>query len=41
VDPGQSQFVPAGHQDSEDEIVHSRGTGSYGGGEVAGKEGGQ
>ncbi|HVG45124.1 MAG TPA: hypothetical protein VM890_10355 [Longimicrobium sp.] len=39
VDPGESQFVMPVHDDHEDEIVHSRGTGSYGGGDVAVKEG--
>jgi 1,2-phenylacetyl-CoA epoxidase PaaB subunit len=39
VDPDESQFVTAGRSDSEDEIVHSRGTGSYGGADVAVKEG--
>ena len=39
VDPEESQFVTAATSDREDEIVHSRGTGSYGGGDVAGKEG--
>ena len=39
VDPDESQFVTAARSDSEDEIVHSRGTGSYGGADVAVKEG--
>ena len=39
VDPDESQFVMAGRDEHEDEIVHSRGTGSYGGGDVAVKEG--
>jgi 1,2-phenylacetyl-CoA epoxidase PaaB subunit len=39
VDPEESQFVTAAMlQDSEDEIVHSAGTGSYGGGDLAVKE---
>ena len=38
VDPEESQFVKAPKQDSEDEIVHMAGTGSYGGGDVAVKE---
>ena len=41
VDPHESQFVPAPQDDHEDEIVHSRGTGSYGGGDVAEKEAGR
>jgi 1,2-phenylacetyl-CoA epoxidase PaaB subunit len=39
LDPAESQFVTAASAQDEDEIVHSRGTGSYGGGDVAGKEG--
>ena len=39
VDPGESQFVMPSSEEHEDEIVHSRGTGSYGGGDVAVKEG--
>jgi 1,2-phenylacetyl-CoA epoxidase PaaB subunit len=39
IDPDESQFVTGAKTDGEDEIVHSRGTGSYGGGDVAGKEG--
>jgi 1,2-phenylacetyl-CoA epoxidase PaaB subunit len=35
IDPGESQFVTAGADAHGDEIVHSRGTGSYGGGDVA------
>jgi 1,2-phenylacetyl-CoA epoxidase PaaB subunit len=38
VDPGESQFVTAARDGREDEIVHSRGTGSYGGADVAVKE---
>ena len=39
IDPEESQFVTAAKTDGENEIVHSRGTGSYGGGDVAVKEG--
>ncbi len=37
VHPEESQFVTAGERsrDSQQEIVHMRGTGSYGGGDVA------
>ena len=39
VDPEESQFVTASTtREDEDAIVHSAGTGSYGGGDVAGKE---
>ena len=38
IDPDESQFVAAGKPAGEDEIVHSRGTGSYGGADVAVKE---
>jgi len=39
VDPEESQFVhDTGPRDSEEEIVHMAGTGSYGGGDVAVKE---
>ena len=38
VDPEESQFVTAAQAAGEDEIVHMAGTGSYGGGDVAGKE---
>ena len=39
VDPDESQFVTLlGHAD-EQELVHARGAGSYGGGELAVKEG--
>ena len=41
VDPDESQFVTAAKDDHEEEIVHSQGTGSYGGGDVAEKEGGR
>ena len=36
VDPQESQFVTMMGRDGEREIVHSAGTGSYGGAEVAG-----
>ena len=36
VDPEESQFVTRMINGGEQELVHSRGTGSYGGGEVAG-----
>jgi 1,2-phenylacetyl-CoA epoxidase PaaB subunit len=39
IDPGESQFVTAARDGHESEIVHSRGTGSYGGADVAVKEG--
>ena len=39
VDPEESQFVKAPKHDSEDEIMHMAGTGSYGGGDVAVREG--
>lgn len=41
VDPGESQFVTLmGHEEDEErELVHTPGTGSYGGGELAVKEG--
>jgi 1,2-phenylacetyl-CoA epoxidase PaaB subunit len=39
IDPQESQFVTGAGTDGDDEIVHSRGTGSYGGGDVAVKEG--
>jgi 1,2-phenylacetyl-CoA epoxidase PaaB subunit len=39
VNADESQFVTASRDEHEEEIVHSRGTGSYGGGDVAGKEG--
>ena len=35
IDPSESQFVTACKDEHEDEIVHSRGTGSYGGADVA------
>lgn len=38
VDPGESQFVPAEPPRSDDEIVHTRATGAYGGSDVAVKE---
>jgi 1,2-phenylacetyl-CoA epoxidase PaaB subunit len=39
VDPEESQFVhDTSVRDSEDELVHMTGTGSYGGGDVAVKE---
>ena len=40
VDPAESQFVTLlGHEeDREQELVHARGTGSYGGAELAVKE---
>ena len=39
VDPEESQFVhPSQQTDDEDAIVHSSGTGSYGGNDVAVKE---
>lgn len=39
IDRAESQFVTAARDEHEDEIVHSRGTGSYGGADVAVKEG--
>ena len=36
VDPEESQFVTMMGRDAEQELVHSKGTGSYGGAEVAG-----
>lgn len=40
VDPEESQFVKAPPtRENEEEIVHMAGTGSYGGGDVAVKEG--
>jgi len=38
VDPEHSTFVTMMGQDSAQEIVHARGTGSYGGSEMAVKE---
>lgn len=38
VDPEESQFVTMLGRHAEQELVHARGTGSYGGGDVAGKE---
>jgi 1,2-phenylacetyl-CoA epoxidase PaaB subunit len=38
VDPEESQFVHPGQADDEDAIVHSAGTGAYGGSDVAGGE---
>lgn len=38
VDPAESQFVTMMGADGEQELVHARSTGSYGGGDVAGKE---
>jgi 1,2-phenylacetyl-CoA epoxidase PaaB subunit len=39
VDPEESQFVTAAvTREEEERIVHTPGTGSYGGGDVAGKE---
>jgi 1,2-phenylacetyl-CoA epoxidase PaaB subunit len=39
AEPGESQFVTMLGRDAEQELVHARGTGSYGGGDVAGKGG--
>ncbi len=39
VDPEESQFVTLLGRDGEQALVHARGTGSYGGGELAVKEG--
>ena len=39
VNPAESQFVTMMGRDGVQDIVHSRGTGSYGGGDVAGKAG--
>lgn len=39
VDPEESQFVTLLGRDGEQALVHSRGAGSYGGGELAVKEG--
>lgn len=36
MDPEESQFVTRMNTNTEQELVHSRGTGSYGGAEVAG-----
>lgn len=38
VDPEESQFVTLLGHDGEQELVHARGAGSYGGGELAVKE---
>ncbi|HEX5724588.1 MAG TPA: hypothetical protein VFX98_03935 [Longimicrobiaceae bacterium] len=38
IDPEESQFVTAAGRDEGGDIVHSAGTGSYGGGDVAVKE---
>lgn len=34
VDPEESQFVTAGGRAEDEEIVHARGTGTYGGGDL-------
>jgi 1,2-phenylacetyl-CoA epoxidase PaaB subunit len=39
VDPAESQFVTLLGRDGEQELVHARGAGSYGGGELAVKGG--
>ncbi len=39
VDPNESQFVTMMGRDAEEELVHTPGTGSYGGGDVAGGRG--
>jgi 1,2-phenylacetyl-CoA epoxidase PaaB subunit len=39
VNPDESQFVTRMGWNAERELVHTRGTGSYGGGDVAVKEG--
>jgi 1,2-phenylacetyl-CoA epoxidase PaaB subunit len=39
VDPGESQFVTLMGRDGEQELVHARATGTYGGGDVVVKEG--
>ncbi|HEV2148731.1 MAG TPA: hypothetical protein VGR37_15105 [Longimicrobiaceae bacterium] len=38
VDPAESQFVTLLGRDDEQELVHARGTGSYGGNDLAVKE---
>ena len=39
VNPHESQFVTLMGRDGERELLHARGAGSYGGGDVAVKEG--
>jgi 1,2-phenylacetyl-CoA epoxidase PaaB subunit len=34
IDPSESQFVTAGSRVEDEELLHARGTGSYGGGEL-------
>ena len=39
VDPSESQFVTMMGREAQDEVVRTTGTGSYGGGDVAVREG--